>query len=206
MLYRDDIKYWLSVVKLLYNLGSNRLQPCCQNKIMRKIDITHILHLIHLIHLIHNNHFHDCSMFPSLTQVHSPRTWSLGPNVCFSRGWEQEQYLIIPNYFKRQNKCSIINSPTYEEGLLSEKKIGMICIFRIIVNYWYNNITIFSRWILPRHNFWFLVLKCKIFSLFMTYSVLLWLYWFWITCTNSSKFELEYYCCIPVLKVPLAND
>ena len=50
MLNRDDIQYGFSVVKLVLNLGSYRLQPSCQNKIMNIIymmDITR-LHIIHI--------------------------------------------------------------------------------------------------------------------------------------------------------------
>ena len=53
MLYRDDIKYGVSVVKLVYNLGSNRLQPSCQNIIINIINIIHIIIIIHIIHIIH---------------------------------------------------------------------------------------------------------------------------------------------------------
>ncbi len=56
MLNRDDIQDWFSMVKLVYNLGSNWFQPSCRNEIitiMYIIRINRIIHLIHRIRLIH---------------------------------------------------------------------------------------------------------------------------------------------------------
>ncbi len=98
VIYRDDIKNWLSVVKLEKNLGSNRLL-----KQKNRFNI----HNTYNTHNTYNNYFQDSRMFPLSTQVHRRRT---GTSVCFSRGWEQKQYLSIPNCFQQHNKCSIVDS------------------------------------------------------------------------------------------------
>ena len=52
MLNRDDIQDWFLMVKLVYNLGSNRLQPSCRNEIMNIIYIIRIKCFISIIHII----------------------------------------------------------------------------------------------------------------------------------------------------------
>ena len=136
MLNRDDIQDWFLMVKLVYNLGSNRLQPSCRNKIIniiyiirikRLISIIHIIRLMHvwriirIIRIMHINHittifrivvcfhrWHKCTV-EGLDPVSVLAEAENRSNVCFSRGWEQKQYSSIPNCFLRHNKCSIVD-------------------------------------------------------------------------------------------------
>ena len=126
MLNRDDIQDWFSMVKLVYNLGSNRLQPSCLNEIMniiyiirikRLISIIHIMHLMHvwriirIIRIIHINHITTIfRIVVCFHRWHKCTVEGLGPSVCLSRGWEQEQYSGIPDCFLRHYKSSMVDS------------------------------------------------------------------------------------------------
>ena len=89
-------------------MGSNRLQPSCKNKIIGSIYIIHIIHIIHTIRIMHI--ITIFRIVVCLHRRHKCTVEGLGPSVCFSRNWEQEQYSSIPNCFRRHNKSSIIDS------------------------------------------------------------------------------------------------
>ncbi len=72
------------------------------------IHITRIIDIIHIIHIIH-----IMTIYWIVVCFHRRHKWAvegLGPSVCLSRGWEQEQYLGMTDCFLRHNKSSIVDS------------------------------------------------------------------------------------------------
>ena len=113
ILDRDDIQAGFFVVKLINNLGSNRLQPSCRNDI---VNLICIIRITRIICIMYNNAFNTyntyniCNAYmhkPTIFRIvicfhnkfhcrHKCTVEGLGSSVRLSRGWKQEQYSGIP--------------------------------------------------------------------------------------------------------------